>query len=76
MKPLPPPIKIIIPKVESSGFFEEKPTEDVQIGASEFHLSCAAGASFRAGDKMIFGYEGDNLFSFSFFISLFFCLCC
>ena len=55
MKPLPPPVKIIIPKVESSGFFEEQPKEEVKIGSTEFHLSCAAGASFRAGDKMILG---------------------
>jgi hypothetical protein len=61
MEPAPPPVKIVLPNTEAPDSFTEAPKEPVNKGAAGIELSCAAGAAFKAGDKMILGLGTSNL---------------
>ena len=55
MAPAPDPVKLVLPKDDAPDFFAEAPTKPITAGATSVVLSCAAGAAFKAGDKMILG---------------------
>ena len=61
MAPTPAPIKIVIPDEKAGDFFSEEPKKDVKAGAATMVLSCAAGAAFKAGDKITLGMGTPQL---------------